>query len=262
VRRRTRFAGLAAALLALAACTRGGSAASPPLPSTSGPALLYVAVGASDSVGAGTSDPLRQAWPQVLFRTGLPARTRMVVLGVPGSTVSQALAQQVPEATALHPDLVTVWLSVNDLVAGVSPDDYGRALEELLRSLRGGGGTEVLVANTPPLDRMPAYLSCAPFVPEASGSCDRSRTLTPAELQRRVAEYNVRIESAARATGAVLVDLHALGLGQRAAGTEDALFASDGFHPSPEGAKLIATAFRAALQQAGGPFTEPASAGS
>jgi lysophospholipase L1-like esterase len=198
----------------------------------------------------------------VLFQTGTPQQTRMVVLGVPGSTVTQALAQQVPEAVSLHPDLVTVWLSVNDLVAGVSPDDYGSALEDLLRSLRGDGRTLVLVANTPPLDRMPAYLSCAPFVPEASGSCDRSRTLTPDQIQRRVAEYNARIESAAGTAGAVVVDLHALGLRQRAAGAEESLFASDGFHPSPEGARLIAEAFQTVLERAGGVFSSPGPASS
>ena len=38
-------------------------------------AMLYVAVGASDTVGVGTADPQREAWPRVFLHTALPADT-------------------------------------------------------------------------------------------------------------------------------------------------------------------------------------------
>ena len=66
----------ALAILALlgAACggggTVGGSAVPPVAPA--GRPIVYVAVGASDSVGIGASDPVTQAWPQVFYRTALP----------------------------------------------------------------------------------------------------------------------------------------------------------------------------------------------
>lgn len=37
--------------------------------------MLYVAVGAGDTVGVGTADPQRQAWPRVFLHTALPAET-------------------------------------------------------------------------------------------------------------------------------------------------------------------------------------------
>lgn len=82
---------------------------------------LYVAIGASETVGAGSSDPLRQSWPQVLFRAAFTRRATFVNLGVPGATVAEALEQEVPYAEELRPDVVTIWLNVNDLVTGVPP---------------------------------------------------------------------------------------------------------------------------------------------
>src|SRR5205807_10567600 len=46
------------------------------------------------------------------------------------------------------------------LIAGVSPGDYEAELADLVHRLRRNGATRVLVANTPDLDRLPAYLRC------------------------------------------------------------------------------------------------------
>ena len=151
---------LLATLLA-SACTVSRTAATPkPTPST--PPLVYVAVGASESVGVGATDTHRNAWTQVFFRTALPRSAVFVNMAVPGSTVADALAAQVPEAVALSPDVVTVWLNVNDILHGVTPASYEGDLTRLVTALRRGGATKVLVANTPPLDDLPAYRVCLP----------------------------------------------------------------------------------------------------
>jgi lysophospholipase L1-like esterase len=114
-----------------------------------------VAIGASETLGFGADDPVRQGWTQVFYRTALPRATTQVNLGIPGATVQEALEREVPEARQLHPDVVTVWLNVNDLLEGVSPSAYEDQLRILLSDLRGNGGPTVLVANTPPLDLLP-----------------------------------------------------------------------------------------------------------
>lgn len=119
----------------------------------------YVSVGASETVGLGSDDPVREAWPQLFFTGSLPRGTVHFNLGVAGATVETALEQQVPEAVRLKPDIVTVWLNVNDLIEGVGASTYEQRLGELVRHLRRGGATTVLVANTPPLERLPAYLA-------------------------------------------------------------------------------------------------------
>src|SRR6266545_1206838 len=89
-------------------------AAASPSPSAAAASLRYVAIGASDTVGVGSADPRTGAWPaRVAAR--LPAGTDYVNLGVSGSLAAQAAREQVPAAVRLRPQLVTIWLAVNDL---------------------------------------------------------------------------------------------------------------------------------------------------
>lgn len=237
--------------LVLAGCGSNGAVGRSVLPSISppGPPLRYVAIGASETVGIGADDPLTEAWPQLFYRVALPRAAVFVNLGIPGATVQDALSQEVPDALALRPDVVTVWLNVNDLLHGVDPAAYEAGLTQLLTDLRGGGRTQVLVANTPPLDRLPAYVRCSPFAPGLGGSCDRSIDLPPSAVRSAVDAYNAAIGRAAGRTGAVVVDLHALGLAARADGTEAHLISRDGFHPSDAGHVSVALAFATAYQR-------------
>jgi lysophospholipase L1-like esterase len=247
-----RLLGALLVLCAAAAGTPARPAARPPATPSAAP-LVYVAVGASESVGVGASDPLRNAWPQVFYRSALPRSAVFVNMAVSGSTVAEALAGQVPNAVAQSPDVVTVWLNVNDLIRGVTAASYEADLTRLLTALRRGGSTKVLVANTPPLDDLPAYRACLPgATPAASQApCPVSGALAgavpaPATLNAVVDAYNAAIARVAAATGAVLVDLHGAGLTARQSGTEASLVSSDGFHPSDAGHALVAKAFAAA----------------
>lgn len=201
------------------------------------PARLYVAVGASDAVGVGARRPRTEAWPRVLCRRAFPRRTRFVNLGVSGASAASALAGQVPQAERLRPDVVTVWLVVNDIVAGVSLDAYEATFDEIVARLRHDGTTQVLAGNCPYLDRMPAYL----------GGLALGLLPGPAEANRIVDGYNEAIERVVRRYGATLVDLCSAGLAARRSGLEPRLFAADGFHPSTAGHRAIAATFAAAL---------------
>lgn len=222
----------------------GACASSPPTvlppPEESGPPPVYVAVGASETTGAGSDQPLRDAWPRVLHRTALPAGSVFVNMGIPGATVAQALEEEVDEALAAGPDLVTVWLNVNDMARGVGPAEYERQLGALVGALR-GDGARVLVANTPPLDRLPAYqagrLVAALPAPEA--------------VQRMVDAYNAAVARVVEREGALLVDLHAVGMAARSDGTEAGLVSGDGFHPSTAGHAAVAAAFADVLRRSG-----------
>ena len=232
-------------VVAATACTVSKPEVLPPPPAT-GPAPVYVAVGASETVGVGSDQPLRDAWPRVLHRSALPPGSVFVNMGIPGATVAQALAHEVAEALAARPNVVTVWLNVNDMTRGVSPAEYERQLDSLVGQLRGDGSIRVLVANTPPLDQLPAY--------QAGRLLDR---LPAAEaVQELVADYNAAIARVVERNGALLVDLHAVGMAARAAGTEATLVSGDGFHPSTAGHAAVAEAFAEVLR-ASGPLTVP-----
>ena len=241
---------VAVLLAAATACSSGGSKAQP-----TAKRIVYVAVGASETVGYGADNPSTEAWPRVLLGTALPPTTVFDDLGIAGATVKDALAQEVPTAVAKKPDLVTVWLNVNDMINFVKPATYQQQLDDLVRQLRRGGATKVLVANVPPLDRLPSILACKPNPPAGGPPCPSPALgLVPLQALNTIVEsYNVAIATVVRQEGAVLVDLHAASLSARTAGTEGSLIGKDGFHPSTAGHKAVASAFAQALTASGGP---------
>jgi acyl-CoA thioesterase-1 len=230
----------------------GPSASSPSTPMDDGPPPVYVAVGASETTGIGSEVPLRDAWPRVLYRTAMPENTIFVNMGIPGATVTQALAEELPMALEQKPTIVTVWLNVNDIIAGVSAADFERDLATLVHQLRRDGATRVLVANSPPLDRLPAYLACRPDPPAAGPPCRTQFQLPPPDqVNALVDEFNAATTPIVERAGAHLVDLHATGMAARRAGVEQALISNDGFHPNSGGHRAVATAFAEVLRRTG-----------
>jgi lysophospholipase L1-like esterase len=250
--RRLAAAGAALLLVAAAGCssdearpqarTSHPAAPTSASPTPADPPRVYVAVGASETVGVGADDPATQAWPRVLHDRAL-AGTRFVDVGVSGATVRDALTGQLARALAEEPDVVTVWLAVNDVLSLVPVADYEQSLDNLVRALRQGGRTEVLVGNVPPLDRLPAYRACLPGSQVTDVPCTLPLVPAPAEVRATVAEFNTAIGRVVAREGAVLVDLSA----ERDLAS---LTSGDGFHPSTRGHRVVARAFAAALRSA------------
>ena len=217
-----------------------------------GPPPVYVAVGASETTGIGAEVPLRDAWPRVLFRTAMPENTIFVNMGIPGATVAQALREELPLALEQRPTVATVWLNVNDIIAGVTAAEFERDLGTLVKQLRRGGATRVLVANAPPLDHLPAYLPCRPD-PPSSAPPGRFEAGVPAPdmVNTLVSDFNLATARVVEREGAHLVDLFAVGMAARQAGIEQALVSNDGFHPNSGGYQRVATAFADVLQRTG-----------
>src|SRR5438552_14162645 len=202
-----------------------------PTPSPTAPAFRYVAIGASDTVGVGASDPRTGSWP-ARIAARLPAGADYVNLGVSGSLASQAATDQVPTATGLRPQLVTVWLAVNDLNAKVSPIDYAAALRRVLGPLVTLTDARVFVGNVPDLRTVPAYTGT-----------------DQAALLVRINAYNAAIAAlVASFPGRItVVDLFP-GSGPL---VSTMTVSADGFHPSDAGYALIADRFATAIVAAG-----------
>lgn len=237
-----------AAAVVLSGCS--GSRSNPaPAPQPFARPGLYVAVGASETIGDGTTEPLREAWPQLLFGA-MPLSVSFVNLGFQGATTADAIARQVPVAETLHPTVATVWLNVNDLINGVSAPDFEAHLRVILERLRAAGAA-VYVANTPALDHLPIYLACSQAAPTACPAGVPDPLPPPAVLNRMVDDYNAATGRAAAASGAIVVDLHAASLAARADGSESRLISNDGFHPNAAGARRISDTFVAVLRATG-----------
>ncbi|HVF76253.1 MAG TPA: SGNH/GDSL hydrolase family protein [Acidimicrobiales bacterium] len=220
---------IAMTLVLLPACTDDGP---PDVTAPEREPIVYVAVGASETVGHGLAEPEEQAWPRLFLRT-LPDDTRFTSVGVSGAKVATALQQQAGPAVDAQPTLVTVWLNVNDIAGFVAVETYEQQLRDLVRRLRRNGEATVLVANTPALDKLPAL----------------ARFRLPASLvNTTVDRYNVVIKRVVDAERAVLVDLHSASLRARAEGKEASYVGPDGFHPSAAGHEAAAAEFAAAYR--------------
>ena len=189
--------------------------------------FTYVAIGASDTVGIGADNPQTEAWVARIY-SRLPEGSRFLRLGMSGSTAREAAATQLPRAEAARPDLVTVWLAVNDFNAGIPLQEYRHDLNEILRRMA-SVGARIFVANVPDLTGIPRYAEVDPVI-----------------LRARVAEWNSVIAEVASSNGATLVDLWPPSQDLHDHGE---LLSEDGFHPSTTGHQALADLFLDAISQ-------------
>ena len=216
------------------ATSRAAPSQSPSASASASASVTYVAIGASDTVGVGASDPSRASWPARVAQK-LPASADYLNLGVSGSLTLQAKSEQLPSALARRPTLVTIWLAVNDLNAQVDPTTYANTLGGIVDALVQGTAATVFVGNVPDLRAVPVY-----------AQVDKTALLA------RITAYNQAIAQvvAAHPRRVVLVDLFTGSADLVTSGT----VASDGFHPSDSGYQLIADRFVVALRANGVPL--------
>jgi acyl-CoA thioesterase I len=215
--------------------TAAASRSSAPASATASSGIKYVAIGASDTVGVGASDPAKGSWPALVaahLPSGSPPYTN---LGVAGSLTLQAVSQQLPGAIAQKPNLISVWLAVNDLNATIEPASFAESLAQIVDSLVQKTGATIFVGNVPDLRAVPVY-----------AGADKARLLAGIQA------YNNAIAAIAarNPTRVKVVDLFTGSAALVSTGT----VSQDGFHPSDEGYQLIADRFESAMRANGVPL--------
>lgn len=238
-------------ILALAACdapagggdSTGGHQPSPTAPATTAPtttasptsSVRYVAIGASDAVGVGASSPNTTGYVPILI-SRLPKGSYALNLGIDGETLSRALNDELPQAIAARPSLITIWLVGNDFKNCVPLQQYGADLNTLLTKLQQQTTARIFVANAPDFSALPAVQAQA-----ASGAfCGVAAT--PAAIRSMCVQWNQVIDAAVAAHHDTLVDL----LNSDLVAHPD-FVSSDGFHPSDRGYLALANLFWAAI---------------
>jgi len=188
----------------------------------------YVAIGASDAVGVGANDPAREGWvPRLAALLG--DEMQVVNLGMSGALLEDALRDQLPVAVEHDPDLVTVWLGVNDFNAFVPLSMFAGQLDSLLGTLRSRTTARLVVGNLPDLSRVTVYTNVLAFL-----------GLDPAPVRREVQRWNAAIAQVSHRNDATVVDLYA-GWSELAQHPE--YVSPDGFHPSTAGYARLAELF-------------------
>ena len=194
--------------------------------------ITYVAIGASDSFGIGTSDPYTENWPTDLADK-LSQKVHLINLGIPGITLHDALNVELPIALDSHPELVTIWLGVNDIVDKVPIHSYAHDLDFLLASLESQTHpARILIANIPDLTLLPFFAS-----------------YNKQKLSNVIEEYNRTIAQEAQLHHALLVNLSQQNYNLR---DHPEYVSIDGLHPTDLGYLQLAELFYKTLQQSRG----------
>ena len=208
---------------------------SPTAVPTATAAVRYVAIGASDAVGVGATDPATGSWPARVAKL-LPPGSAFVNVGVSGSIALQARQAQLPGAIAQKPTVVSIWLAVNDMNATIEPASYANDLGAIVDALVAGTEAKIFIGNVPDVRPVPAY-----------AEADK------AALFRLIQAYNAVIAAiVAKHPGRVVgVDLFT----GSAPLVSTITVSGDGFHPSDAGYQLIADRFIEAMKANGVPLT-------
>lgn len=142
-------------------------------------------------------------------------------LAIRGRLLPQVVAEQVPLAVAMDPDLVSLGAGVNDaLRPRFDLDALATDLENATRTLKGAGADVLLFAFGDP--------------------GRRSRAMAP--IRRRIRTLNTAVHAIAEQYGCYLVDFWGV-----AAYDDDRLWDGDRLHLSPEGHDLAARTALSAL---------------
>jgi lysophospholipase L1-like esterase len=188
-----------------------------------GPATTYVAMG--DSFTAGT-DPSVPRWADELGRS---LGGRYVNLAEVGATSEQVESEQLEQALALSPDVVTLVCGANDVLMCTRPDAdaYAARLSRMFARLRRERpNVMILTATYPDISRM---LELRP----------RSRS----RVERGMKRFNDACRSVARRHHVVLLEGF-----DHPVTTQRSTFAEDGFHLGEEGHRAAAREFLRALR--------------
>jgi lysophospholipase L1-like esterase len=178
-------------------------------------ALRYVALG--DSFTIGTSVGEAERWPnQLVGALGMTAPT-LTLAGNPavnGYTTRDVIRDELPQLDRLRPEFATLLIGVNDLIQGVSEDEYRSNLGRIFDDLIGRAGSHHIVAVTTP-----------DYTVTPAGADYGDPEVQSAALRR----YNALLTEAALDRGIAVVDIDDVSL--RAA-SDRGLVAGDGLHPS------------------------------
>ncbi|MCK6081834.1 glycosyltransferase [Microbacterium sp. EYE_5] len=202
-----------------------GTAAATGTDATRRPWARYVALG--DSITEGLCDASRmpagafRGWADRLANLLAPSTAdgrpfRYANLAVRSRRVDDLVREQLPRCLELRPDLVSILIGANDLLAGDRDvDALASRVEDAVARIR-AQGADVLLATV--------------FLPDRRGA---------GLFVRRFARYNARLRQIAARTGAVLLDLE----------NDESLrrldqWADDRVHLRPRGHRVVA--YRAA----------------
>ena len=121
--------------------------------------VTIVAYGDSITAGFAVRRGFPSFWKQMLEEKYPEAGLEMINSGISGDTTLDGLSRLDWAVLSYEPDLVTINFGINDCVLGLGLEEFEMNLVEMVRRIRAGPGSEVLLLTsqlleTPPYDRL------------------------------------------------------------------------------------------------------------
>lgn len=181
--------------------------------------ISYLPLGDSYTIGTGASE--EDAWPRLLTRhlneKGIACR----LIANParnGYSSLDLIKEELPLATRLQPDFVTLLIGANDWVRGVTKEEYASHLNYILDSLQ----KIVKIKKRIVLVTIPDF-GVTPYGENFSNG---------REIGKGIAEFNAIIKEQAALRGLFVADIFSV---SQKMGEDPSLVSPDGLHPSAKG---------------------------
>ncbi|MHB8117821.1 MAG: SGNH/GDSL hydrolase family protein [Methanothrix sp.] len=125
----------------------------------SGCNVTIVAFGDSITAGYAVRRGFPSFWKQMLAEKYPEASVEMINSGISGDTSMDGLARLDWATLSYEPDLVTINFGINDCVLGLGLEEFEMNFVEMVRRIRAGPNSEILLLasqplETPPYDRL------------------------------------------------------------------------------------------------------------
>ena len=114
-----------------------------------------VAFGDSITAGYAVRRGFPSFWKQMLAEKYPEAGINMVNSGISGDTSMDGLARLDWSVLSYEPDLVTINFGINDCVLGLALEEFEMNLVEMIRRIRSGPNSEILLLSSQPLETPP-----------------------------------------------------------------------------------------------------------
>lgn len=170
-----------------------------------------------DSITAGYA--VRRGFPSFLLeslRQRFPdSKIEMINSGISGDTSQDGLGRLDWAVLSYEPDLVTINFGINDCVLGLSREEFEMNLVEMVRRIRAGPDSEILLLSSQPLESPP--------------------------YDQRVLDYYQTVETVAKEMNVGFVDVYGAWMKRVQAGMPlDSLILPGLDHPNEAGYRIIA----------------------
>ncbi len=114
-----------------------------------------VAFGDSITAGFAVRRGFPSFWRERLQQKFPEAKVEMINSGISGDTSQDGLARLDWAVLSYEPDLITINFGINDAVLDISLDEFKTNLIKMIRRIRSGPGSEILLLSSQPLETPP-----------------------------------------------------------------------------------------------------------